>query len=64
MKYQVTVTSYRTQIIQVDAENGDEAYELVATGEYTDNDIVDDSDDAVEITSIKVVDTFTNRARS
>lgn len=48
-KYTVTLQFQRTQLISVEAESENEAIEIVNSGEFLDENIVDTEDDYVEI---------------
>jgi DNA-dependent RNA polymerase auxiliary subunit epsilon len=52
MKFIVTVQFERTQSIEVEAETAEEARELVANGEFTEEQIVNTEDDYVDIPSV------------
>ena len=48
-KYSVTINSQRTQIVLVDADNKQDAAELVYGGEFDDDQITSTEDENVEI---------------
>jgi DNA-dependent RNA polymerase auxiliary subunit epsilon len=52
MKYSVTLCFERKQSITVDANSEDEARDIVANGEFNDDQITDTEDDYVEITGV------------
>lgn len=52
MKYQVNLCFERVQSIEVEAGSAEEARDIVANGDFTDEQIVDTEDDNVDITSV------------
>ncbi len=55
MKYSITLTFQRTQVIEVEANSPEEAEEIVHSGEFEDSQIVDTEDDYVEVSEATLV---------